>query len=103
MDKEKIDMMLLLAYKIGFKRNGSHPPQAEWQRIADIINAKFSYPLPPIPGVANPGPGAQYNYWKANNHFWQHLFEDINAKWGSLPLENDEVQNAIEIYNLKLF
>ena len=103
--KDKIDMMLLLAYKIASKRHESlsHPPQAEWQKIANIINARFSYPLPPDPAQANPGPGASYNDWKANNHFSQLLFKDTDAEWGSLPLEDDKVQHAIESWNLKLF
>ena len=94
-EKDKIDEMLIVAYKILFKRIGIQPPRADWQRIADIINARFSYPFQ--------GQGGTYDYWKANNHHNRLLFTDKFNEWGNLPLESEKVQNAISSYNLALF
>ena len=95
MDKEKIDMMLILTYKIAVNAIPLPPTQDDWQRIANKINASFSYPLPRTVPL--------YDWFKARYHYDHLLFSTIKAEWSEQPLNSSTVQNAIQSFNMSEF
>ena len=92
-DKQEIDAILIIANKIKYRQTQANPGVTNWQAVAEVINRKYSYPLPPDPEL--------YDGANALNHFATLLNRSEHTnQWAVTPVHSTDVQEGMVVYDL---
>lgn len=94
--KDSIDETLIIAEKIGYNPPHNTPGAPNWQKLAEKINARHSFPVPPDT--------VYYTGATARQHWAGQLYRLTETdRWRLLTLDDEILKGAVETYNLTVW